>query len=327
MPPPEPPAYSLGAEDSQALAVAAGLICRHDLVAEVEDYVLDAQIAAASLSDNLRRRLLTFRRFGDASGGMLIRGVPTGAALPTPAQATAGSAPVAAAALSVLVAPLGDQYGFRQELGGAIVQDILPMHGFESQQISVGSRVNLYAHVETAFSPLRSDFVALLCIRADRERRAGTTLSSVDAMLPLLEQRTVEILREPRFRTTVDASFLLGDRLSGEVWVDPICVLDGPTRRPRLRVDFGGTEGKDRAAQHAFEALREVAFAAQTIVCLDAGDLLLVDNSRAVHGRTPFTPRYDARDRWLLRTFVTRDLSRSEESRSADGRIVELDYV
>lgn len=291
--------------------------------------MLEAQIQSGRLSAQLRRRLLRFRRFGHLSGAMLIGGVPIGAMPGTPDRpdAMVGARGAGGAALSVLVACLGEQYGFHPELGGSVVQDILPVRGFERQQISVSSTSDLDAHTETAFSPHRSDYIALLCLRPDHGRSAGTTVSSVDAMLPLLDERTVETLREPRFKTTVDPSFLIGDDLGEEICVDPIRVLDGPSRRPRLRVDFGGTVGKDRLARQALDALRDVAVEVQIIVRLDAGEMLLLDNNRAVHGRTPFVPRYDGRDRWLLRAFVTRDLGRSESVRPNDERIVQPDYA
>jgi hypothetical protein len=37
---------------------------------------------------------------------------------------------------------------------------------------------------------------------------------------------------------------------------------------------------------------------------LRTGDLLVIDNYRAVHGRTPFVPRYDGTGRWLKRSLV-----------------------
>jgi len=43
-------------------------------------------------------------------------------------------------------------------------------------------------------------------------------------------------------------------------------------------------------------------------VVLDDGDLLVIDNDRAVHGRTAFTPRYDGTDRWLRRALVVTSL-------------------
>jgi alpha-ketoglutarate-dependent taurine dioxygenase len=43
-------------------------------------------------------------------------------------------------------------------------------------------------------------------------------------------------------------------------------------------------------------------------VVLQAGDVLVIDNERAVHGRTPFVPRYDGTDRWLKRALVVTSL-------------------
>ena len=57
-----------------------------------------------------------------------------------------------------------------------------------------------------------------------------------------------------------------------------------------------------------------------TSVALEAGDLLVVDNAVAVHGRSPFTPRFDGTDRWLQRTFVVSDLAPSAADRR--GRVI-----
>jgi L-asparagine oxygenase len=311
--------------DRAFLKDASRRVAARDLASETEAFVLEAQIYAAGLSEALRRSLLGFRRFGHASGAILIRGVPLGDVPPTPqrAEAAANLTREAAAAMSVLVACLGEQYGFRPEYGGRIVQHLLPVRGFETQQISVGSMVDLAMHTELAFSPLRPDYVALLCVREDHERVAGTTLGALHAMLPLVDAPTVELLRQPRFRTKVDVSFRLADHLAEDPWIDPIRIVDGPC----LRVDFGETEGKDAAARAALARLARVAARTQVVVRLKPGDLLIVDNHRAVHGRTPFVPRYDGADRWLLRALATKDLRRSAGARPSDGRIVEPDYV
>lgn len=324
----QPASQALTPADRRVLTNASCQLARYDLLTETEDFVLEAQVLASALSEPLRRSLLTFRRFGHPSGAMLIREVPLGIVPSTPnlREAATADARAASSALSVLVALLGDQYGFRPELGGAIVQDMVPLRGFETQQISVSSSVDLKTHVEMAFSPFRADYVALLCVRQDHDRRAATTLSSIEGMLPRLDGCAIEVLREHRFRTKVDASFLIGDNRTEDVWVDPIPVFEGAAHRPRLRVDFAETEGKDAVAADALAALSRAALEPQTRVRLRAGDLLIIDNNRALHGRTPFVPRYDGRDRWILRTFITKDLRRSECVRPHDGRIVEPDY-
>ena len=47
----------------------------------------------------------------------------------------------------------------------------------------------------------------------------------------------------------------------------------------------------------------ELARNART-VSLRAGEVLVIDNDVIVHGRVPFTPRYDGTDRWLKRINV-----------------------
>ncbi|GAA2632946.1 hypothetical protein Adu01nite_12980 [Paractinoplanes durhamensis] len=61
-------------------------------------------------------------------------------------------------------------------------------------------------------------------------------------------------------------------------------------------------------------------------VRLSAGEILIIDNLRSVHGRRPFTARYDGRDRWLRIVQEAADLRRSEGLRTGDhGRAVIAD--
>ena len=56
---------------------------------------------------------------------------------------------------------------------------------------------------------------------------------------------------------------------------------------------------------------------------LRPGNLVFIDNFRAVHGRQSFRPRYDGSDRWLKRLNITRNLRGSRAWRpSADNRII-----
>lgn len=315
-------------EERDALVAAAREVMRYSYVGRAEKWVTEAQAQAASLPESLRRRMTAFRRYGHPRGGILVKGLPIGDVPDTPREADNDAAPslLAAATTSVLIALLGDQYGFLPELGGKLFQSILPEPGAEKTQRSVGSEVYLEDHIEMAFTEFRADYVVLTCVRADHDRVAGTALAPVDDILPRLDEATREILRQPRFRTTVDESFLLGWGEKTAIWVDPIRVFEGSPDRPRVRVDFAETQGKDEEAQAALDRLREAAGAARRVVRLEPGDVLITDNVTALHGRTPFAPRYDGRDRWLLRTFVTKDLSRSLEVRSGDRRVVDPDY-
>jgi L-asparagine oxygenase len=319
----------LSEADRAAVWEAVGELARFDPASDPETFAAEAQLRSAALSEPLRRGLQRFRRRGNSFGGLLVRGLPIGPIPDTPASAdeAVGIKLPAAATLAVFAGAMGDQYGFRPELGGNVVQDVLPVAGLEQTQTSVSSDVRLKDHVEMAFSEYRSDYVGLLCIRADHEHLAGTTLSCVDQIMPLLESQTIATLGQERFKTTVDESFLRGVGAAEQIWIGPIQILGGRAERPTLRADFAETVGLDPEAERALERLQAVARKVTSTIMLDVGDLLLIDNHRAFHGRTSFNARGDGRDRWLLRTFITKDLRRSEAVRPGDGRIVDSDFA
>ncbi|UXX98140.1 TauD/TfdA family dioxygenase (plasmid) [Streptomyces sp. AD2-2] len=315
-------------EEKETVADLASQLGGVSVGADVERYVLRAQLLGAGLPGAIRAALLRFRHDGDRRGGLLLRGLPIGDVPPTPSEADLGVGLhlPAAGTLSLIVGVLGEQFGFLPELSGQIVQDILPVEGFEDTQHSISSRALLELHCETAFAEERADFVGLLCLRSDADREAATLISPAHEALARLAPATVDLLRTPRFVTTVDGSFLRGSALSGPVVVGPISILSGSKDHPRLRCDFAETRGIDAQAQRAVLALHEAADACARKVRLLPGDLLMVDNHSAFHGRTPFVRRGDGQDRWLLRTFVTRDLAKSIASRAGACRIVDIDY-
>lgn len=52
---------------------------------------------------------------------------------------------------------------------------------------------------------------------------------------------------------------------------------------------------------------------------LRPGEVLVIDNYRAVHGRQGYPARFDGTDRWLKKMTVTGDLRRSRGQRAHPG--------
>ena len=316
-------------EEHEAFRVLSAELAAYDPVIETDDYVLAAQLHSADLPERIRRTAANFRRNGDPAGGLLLRNMPVDPLPPTPDHADYGRGIYlpAARVFSLAAALFGDQFGFQPELAGHIIQDILPVSGFEDTQQSISSRALLELHCETVFTDNRADVIGLLCLRPDPERMAGTVLTSTAMLLPLLDPKTVAVLSEPRFSTTVDGSFLRGAKIDHPIVIGPIRVLDGSPDRPRIRCDFAETRGLDPEAQDALDLLYQAGMDSILELRLEAGDMLLIDNHDAFHGRTSFRRHGNGHDRWLLRTFITRDLSRSRAHRPGDGRIVDTDYA
>jgi L-asparagine oxygenase len=78
--------------------------------------------------------------------------------------------------------------------------------------------------------------------------------------------------------------------------------------------------GTDEEADEALRTLSAAVESQHTGVALQAGDLLVVDNNVAVHGRSPYQPRFDGYDRWLQRSMVVADLAASAGERN--GRVI-----
>ncbi|MEU7150198.1 TauD/TfdA family dioxygenase [Streptomyces sp. NPDC045456] len=293
------------------------------LLAEIE-------VAARWLPPRLARALSRFRRQGDPHGVLLVRNVPLDEDLPpTPAEGAApawsrlGTATVGQLAV---VSWLGDVIAYADEKAGRLVQDIVPVSGAEECQENSGS-VLLELHTEDGFHPYKPDFVTLLCLRADHERRARTTYGAVTRALPRLSAECVRVLRRPLFRIHLSSSFggpgagKQGTGTGTGVVSPPLPVLSGPDSDPEIVADFHAMEPLDETAERAFGELRDAMLAVLDGAVLEAGDLIVVDNRTAVHGRTAFRPRYDGQDRWLRRCFAVADLRPSRAARAPGSQV------
>ena len=314
---PEPLTVVLSTRPSTGTPLSAGTEHRPEL--SEHDLLDSARRTAKSLPTAMREALGKFAAEPNESGTLLIRNVPIGQLGRTPATPTTSTDKCTTSEASLLAAAevLGHAVGYLPELGGRIVQNIVPVATSATRQVSTSSRVQLLFHTEAAFHPHRPHYLLLLCLRGDPA--AATTFSSIQAVAPTLSAETLSVLRAPRFRTAPDESYRsrhdtappLGPAMS---------VLAGSENEPTLAFDADLMIGNDAEAESALIALAAAIAANHSAVTLEAGDLLVIDNTVAVHGRSPFIPRFDGTDRWLQRSFVVSDLAPSAADRI--GRVI-----
>jgi L-asparagine oxygenase len=282
-----------------------------------DEFVTAAGHAARLLPPTVHDALVDFADRPHRSGALVLKSMPIGEIGLTPPTPTAATTKdhVSEMTLLTVARRLGQPVGYEPEHGGDIVQNIVPTRGAADRQVSTSSKVELMFHTEAAFHPHRPRYLLLLCLRGDAS--AVTTLSSIHEVLGHLPNHVRTTLFEPRFRTAVDESYLHGrDNVLGE----PMPVLSGDREFPTMVFDADLMVGTDAAADEALQVLARAVAAFHTGIALEPGDLLVVDNAVAVHGRSPFTPRFDGYDRWLQRTFVVSDLRPSAAERT--GRVI-----
>lgn len=280
-------------------------------------FVAAATRHASALPAAVRDAVLDFRSRSHRSGAGLVRGLPIGRVPRTPDTPTAPTDKdrTSERTLLAVASLLGEPVGYRPELGGRLVQNIVPTRASSDRQVSTSSAVRLMFHTETAFHPHRPAYLLLLCLRGDAA--ASTTLASIQEVIGDLPPAAVDVLFQPRFRIGIDESFLGGrDNVLGA----PMPVLSGDRSNPTLVFDEDLMVGTDPEATSSLALLGQAVLRRHAHVTLEAGDLLIIDNARAVHGRSPYTPRFDGSDRWLQRTFVVQTLPTRAED--IDGRVI-----
>jgi Taurine catabolism dioxygenase TauD, TfdA family len=190
--------------------------------------------------------------------------------------------------------------------------------------------VEFIFHVEDAFSPYSPDYLGLICMR--NPDATSTNVSSV-ADLDLAQLDLDSLFGENFYVRPDDAHLATGEQQNGynasrsdalsqreaEISSPPkTAILSADRSSPYIcldppYMDAGGSE----KAQKAMDDLVRALGANKQSVRLAPGDMVFIDNRRAVHGREPFKAKYDGTDRWLKRVKVTHDLRKSRAHRSS----------
>ncbi len=300
-------------------ALAIDLSSRGSALIDDTEWLRAAMVMSNRLPLAVRDTLRLFRCDPGGSGVLLVRNLPDFDDLlpptPTVMNSVQRSATGPASVLAMTMLQIGELIAFRAEKFGALVQDVVPVPGQERFQGNAGSTA-LRMHVENAFHEHRPHYVSLLGLRPDHDHDAGLLTASVREAAALLPADTRVVLAERRFVTSAPASF----GTSGAP--TPHAVFEGDVEDPDVRLDFTSTSALDPRAAAAIEEFGQAVRSVCRTVELLPGDLAVVDNRIALHGRTSFRPRYDGRDRWLQRAFVYLDGRRSRPSRTGGGNVL-----
>ncbi|MFD8495079.1 guanitoxin biosynthesis L-enduracididine beta-hydroxylase GntD [Amycolatopsis sp. NPDC059657] len=337
---------NLPAEDVDAIwTVVDELAARYDTV-ESAEFQAEARVFADELPRRVRRALNDFR-LTEPTGVFVVSGLPVDDADlgPTPkhwkdkpAQVPTLRYDIAFFLISHL---LGEPIGWATQQDGRIMHDIFPIKEHSGEQIGWGSDELLTWHTEDAFHPLRTDYLALMCLRnPDDVETTAADIADVqidDDLKKALSEERYFILPDNSHRpenavesSTEDAQIAqlkLRSRQRVEKALsepEPVAVLFGSPDDPYLVCDpFYMQDVQGEEEEKVLDKFFAAVDAAMGGVVLKPGEILFIDNYRVVHGRKPFRARFDGTDRWLRRLNIARDVRKSREFRlSADNRVI-----
>lgn len=321
-----PDVVALHADEQVALMALA-----EDLTASPSEspelFCRQAHRAARRLPDRLVEALADFAYRGSRTGTLLLNRLPVLDPPPTPPdnRSHLGETTQLARVQAIVNHSLGQMVGYEAEGHGRLFQDMVPNPQQVLSQTSLGSGVELELHSEQAFSKLRPDVLSLACLRGNPD--AQTYVLPAHVLLEHLTPFERKLLRRELWTTSVNGSF----KQNGHEFIEgdvrgPLAIVAGAQDDPTLTFDQDLMKGTTEEA-HAMVARVVAIYREQRFsVTLQPGQILLVDNLRAVHGRSPFKAAFDGADRFIIRSFAIRDLVRTRYARPGGSRTIAAEF-
>jgi L-asparagine oxygenase len=195
--------------------------------------------------------------------------------------------------LSVL---FGKPYTFDGKTVARHITNLYPIREHRNTQMA-SSDTELEWHVEDAFHTARPNWIALLCIKEDKN--AFTKIArAVDLELP---QNTLALLKKKNFQVLADDTY---DDMTQTAltWI-----IRGPNTNREIVFDPPYTICKDDKERAILSLLKEAAEKSKQTFALEKGDFIIFNNRKAIHARSEYSPKYDGNDRWLKRALILSD--------------------
>lgn len=207
-------------------------------------------------------------------------------------------------------------FSYGSENGGRLLRAVSPVPQVACQASSQGFADDLGWHQDNAnrsmvrFSYPRSnrrgpmnDYQAFVCVRSDEQ--VPMHVAGLEDIVGEVARRhgslLVDVLHEPEFSICRPASH--GGGLDAEGV--PLLARD-ELGRLHGRFHAGNVIGLSPRAQAAYDAFRTVSHVSGSAVEIDGeeGALLIYANTRVMHRRRRYQPRFDGRDRYYVRIYM-----------------------
>lgn len=227
--------------------------------------------------------------------------------------------------IAILNQYLGEMISYEGEGYGRLFQDMVPKQSLSKTQTSLSSNVELEIHTEQAFSDLRPEILTLGCLRGDEN--AITYILPVNIILNQMDESKINLLRKPLWKIGVDLSFKINcDKFINGELRGPIPIIYGSEKDPLLVFDQDLMIGINEEAEKLKNEIIQIYYKYRYSHVLKPGEIIFIDNKRAVHGRSIFNPKFDGTDRFIIRSFVLFNIENYKNAINLNKRMVLAKY-
>lgn len=307
-------------DKNKLLKFLSNIGCPYD---DLEGFLLSIYPIFAGLPRAILCKLFDFRNNPHAYGALVLENFPIDEELPpTPADGQRSQQKktfISEACVLGVAQMLGQPVGYYDEKKGEVIQILCPVRKEACSTSSESSEIELGFHTDfnfdkdnpdTPFNRGNADYIVLMCLRGAQNSDACTLYADARDICRQLTPAQLIAMRRPLFQFAASYSFT-GTCGTNKIWSVPCPLIKGPDAFPEISIDLlCGVRALTDEAEEILGTLREVCGrpgVAQS-VCLGPGQLLLIDNRKGAHARTPFVAHYDGYDRWLQRVYVRRSL-------------------
>jgi L-asparagine oxygenase len=197
---------------------------------------------------------------------------------------------------------IGEIFGYKNENNGCLIHNVYPQKYHRQAISNAGSEVALPLHTEDVHVfPYSPDFVGIYCLRSEPNCNVFTYILSVKSVLSNLSPEVLEILRLPLFYVEPPQSFGGSSQRSKE-----IPVIHGSYQYPHITTEFTDMRGIRPDASEALEIFKDACNKSPSLrrISLEPGELIIFDNRKVIHGRSPFRASFSKEGRWCQRIFI-----------------------
>ncbi|SDT36635.1 Taurine catabolism dioxygenase TauD, TfdA family [Pseudomonas asplenii] len=251
---------------------------------------------------------------------LIVRGLPVDRQLPaTPYDLEPGieELPVLAGAILSVLATLGTRpVGYEGESHDTVFRHVSPKQERETETSSFGSRLGLGMHVDNPHLPLTCEpvtglsacpeYLSLTGLRCELD--VPTRIVAIRDVLDTLPEFVEQELLRPNFSIRRPDSF----GTQGNVLENVPLLYKPQAGGLHCRYNKAAVTATSANADFAMQLFAATANHPDVTrhILLQPGDMLIFKNQQTLHARDGFAPRYDGRDRWMIRVFGVDDPAR-----------------